>query len=46
MHHSLAKLELTTSLSKALEGVRVANCARDDDFDTGTKIEKHANCGN
>lgn len=38
--------ELTTSLSEALEGISVANCAGNDDFDTRTKIEEHANGGN
>lgn len=37
--------ELTARLSEALEGVCVANRACNDDFDAGTKIEEHANCG-
>ena len=37
--------ELTASLSEAFKGLRVADCARDDNLDTRTKIEEHANGG-
>jgi hypothetical protein len=37
---------LTTGLSEALKCLSIANCACNDNFQGGTKIEEHANCSN
>lgn len=40
--NSRTLVKLTASMSERLEGLHVANCTGDDDFETWAKIKQHA----